>query len=118
MESADSSPGASRDFDLVYWLAVNIGPRNLAGRMSRDSGIAADLPRTAKRDGVVVGGGHMYGSRVFDSQSFATLHTRAAPGQGVGDEHMIAQRITDPSQLVKVLSYCGAPSVKRMVPVG
>ena len=118
LEHADLSPVESRDFDLVYWLAVNIGLRDLTGRMSRDSGIAADLPRTAKRDGVVVGGGHMYGSHVVDSQSFATLHTRAAPGQGVGDEHMIAQRITDPSQLVKVLSYCGAPSVKRMVPVG
>ena len=76
LESADLSPVESRDFDLVYWLAVNIGPRDLTGRMSRDSGIAADLPRTAKRDGVVVGGGHMYGSRVFDSQSFAPYEGR------------------------------------------
>lgn len=55
--AADLSPDESCGFDLVYWLAVIIGPWHFTGRISRNSGIAADLPRIAKRDGVLIGEG-------------------------------------------------------------
>lgn len=63
--------------------------------------------------------GQKLGLCVYGSQSCGNPIRGPPLGKVLGDEHMIAQRITDPRQLVNVLSHCGAPSVvKRMVPVG
>ena len=86
----------------------------------QSSGIAADFPGTAKCDGVLIGGAKDLGCVCMAANPVGIQYEgRPWAWKVLGDEHMIAQRITDPRQLVNVLSHCGAPSVvKRMVPVG
>jgi hypothetical protein len=96
-----------------------------SSRMSSNSGIAADFPGTARCDGVLIGGGRMYGLCVCvcGSQSFANPIRGPPLGKVLvlGHEHMIFRRIMDPSRWVNVhrivarRRYCKAYGVCWLV---